>query len=654
MPKKNKKDVGIISNTAGQPHGKATHPEPSATSTTVPVHRKTRSQSSTLAQGSSPPTTPGRSQRRSGVVSDFDRGEAKNTAGRQLWSPPDEPKIRNSRPKASTHRRVRHGHRPSSVDQPDSAVHPADMSASPNFSLFRQPDTKPITQDQLINEVKGIYEGLRLVETKCIELNGTDTRIPAGQKLNIEQYHKLIGLHRTLLNEHHDFFLASQHPSANAALLALPQKYNMPARMWRHGIQSFLEFLRKRLPDSREYMLTFIYVAYSAMTLLYETVPGFIATWIECLGDLGRYRMAIEDDDIRDRETWTGVSRSWYSKASELLPDVGRLYHHLAILARPDALQQLYYYSKALCVPIAFPSARESIMTLFSPVLSSKSTRLDPCDAAFVRVHGILFSGNSRDQLKLSIEEFLDTIDRRIAETSKDWLHQGYYMAITLICSLMGYGATENPLALLLPVPPATQNSLPLSGKNAGPVIDKETASQTFKDAYSFAMQTCGTVLQRKTDANVLPFFHTLMVFLYYVAQHPKAMSLIDSKLPWNLIVDILNDAKPCLMSKPRMEMEGFPRPPPNEPLRPLPEDYAMRGLQLSADYFPKDWFSSDRLEEDEKMFELPSLGDERRQRVLWLARRISTLGKWMVWDKAADKFTVNPMYDNLNLPAGD
>ncbi|KAF5547000.1 hypothetical protein FNAPI_8666 [Fusarium napiforme] len=24
-------------------------------------------------------------------------------------------------------------------------------------------------------------------------------------------------------------------------------------------------------------------------------------TWIECLGDLGRYRMAIEDDDIRDR-----------------------------------------------------------------------------------------------------------------------------------------------------------------------------------------------------------------------------------------------------------------------------------------------------------------------------------------------------------------
>jgi hypothetical protein len=35
---------------------------------------------------------------------------------------------------------------------------------------------------------------------------------------------------------------------------------------------------------------------------LYETVPVFEDTWIEYLGDLGRYRIAIEDDDIRDHE----------------------------------------------------------------------------------------------------------------------------------------------------------------------------------------------------------------------------------------------------------------------------------------------------------------------------------------------------------------
>ena len=87
-----------------------------------------------------------------------------------------------------------------------------------------------------------------------------------------------------LLHEHHDFFLASQHPAASPALSRLAAKYSMPARMWRHGIHAFLEVLRHRLPESLEHMLAFIYIAYSMMALLYETVPAFEDTWIECLG----------------------------------------------------------------------------------------------------------------------------------------------------------------------------------------------------------------------------------------------------------------------------------------------------------------------------------------------------------------------------------
>lgn len=72
----------------------------------------------------------------------------------------------------------------------------------------------------------------------------------------------------------------------------------MPARIWRHGIHSFLELLRIRLPASLDHMLAFIYLAYSMMTLLYETagdLKNLKTTWLECLGDLARYRMAIED-----------------------------------------------------------------------------------------------------------------------------------------------------------------------------------------------------------------------------------------------------------------------------------------------------------------------------------------------------------------------
>lgn len=52
----------------------------------------------------------------------------------------------------------------------------------------------------------------------------------------------------------------------------LGAKYSMPARMWRHGIHAFLQH---RLPESLEYMLAFIYIAYMMMALLYETVPTF-------------------------------------------------------------------------------------------------------------------------------------------------------------------------------------------------------------------------------------------------------------------------------------------------------------------------------------------------------------------------------------------
>ncbi|KAI5805744.1 hypothetical protein EDC01DRAFT_609895 [Geopyxis carbonaria] len=48
-------------------------------------------------------------------------------------------------------------------------------------------------------------------------------------------------LYRTRLNEHHDFLLASQHPSTSPYPKRLTSKYAVPATMWRHGIHSFLD-----------------------------------------------------------------------------------------------------------------------------------------------------------------------------------------------------------------------------------------------------------------------------------------------------------------------------------------------------------------------------------------------------------------------------
>ena len=295
----------------------------------------------------------------------------------------------------------------------------------PHITLAPQPKTTPISHEQLVAKVKGIYIGLVMIEAKWIEVNTTHTQSPENQ-LSSEQWQALIALHRTLLHEHHDFFLASQHPAASEALRRLARRYLMPARMWRHGIHSFLELLRHRLPASYEQMLTFIYLAYGMMAVLYETVSGFEDTWIECLGDLARYRMAIEDGDVKDRETWTGVARSWYSLASEKAPSTGRLYHHLAILARPNAVQQLFYYVKGLCVRMPFSSAKESIMMLFDPPLGTNSSKLSAIDAAFAHVHAVMYSGKCTKPLDSLVEQYLELLDTQISRSTEKWRDVGY------------------------------------------------------------------------------------------------------------------------------------------------------------------------------------------------------------------------------------
>jgi hypothetical protein len=152
-------------------------------------------------------------------------------------------------------------------------------------------------------------------------------------------------------------------------------------------------------------------------------VPAFEDTWIEYLGDLARYRMAIENDDIRDRDVWQVVARLWYSKAADKTPYVGRLYHHLAILARPNILQQLFYYCKSLGVSQPFTSARESVLTLFDPIFNPDvfATKSQPVDVSFIRLHSITFTHIEFQKFDVAIDAFLDLLDKHISRPRFEW-----------------------------------------------------------------------------------------------------------------------------------------------------------------------------------------------------------------------------------------
>ena len=327
------------------------------------------------------------------------------------------------------------------------------------------PNTQPISHEQLVVEVKGIYAGLVMVEAKCINIDERQSAAaqerdpPKSINHKNDQWQSLIALHKQLLHEHHDFFLASQHPSASPALSRLAAKFSMPARMWRHGIHAFLEVLRHRLPESLEHMLAFIYIAYSMMAILYETVPTFEDTWIECLGDLSIYRMAIEDDEPRDREVWSNVARFWYNKAADKRPNVGRLYHHLAILARPYTLEQLSLYTRSLTCVTPFESARGSIMTLFNPLLNNKDTnRSLPFETFFIKAHGLLFTKgplNTPDHsyptaIESDVDSLLEQYEQDIVKAGAKLQETGVFAAMSTIASLFEYGGFAN---MTLPSP---------------------------------------------------------------------------------------------------------------------------------------------------------------------------------------------------------
>lgn len=220
-------------------------------------------------------------------------------------------------------------------------------------------------------------------------------------------------LHR-LADAHYSFLQLALDPRLPASLHSLAQRYNIPTRLWQVGFHQLLERMRHAVlsaplsgPDDTgtstnvlEHLIEFIQYAYGFYSQLFEdpTIAVFRAAWIEQLGDLARYRMAVaglasrmhaashassssppqsarltaaalesnaadakparpadaasigqaalHDWDLEEHETWREMARDWYGQGLAENPGTGRLQHHLALLSKGDELRALYHYSK--------------------------------------------------------------------------------------------------------------------------------------------------------------------------------------------------------------------------------------------------------------------------------------------------------------------
>ena len=453
----------------------------------------------------------------------------------------------------------------------------------------------------------------------------------------------------------------------------------MPARMWRNGIHAFLELLRQQLPESYDHMLAFVYIAYSMMALLMESVPSFLETWIECLGDLARYRMAIEEIDMRDRETWSGVARMWYNKAADRSPNVGRIQHHLAVLARPIVVQQLFYYSKALVSVVPFPNARESIMLLFTPFLDDEKADITfqkyaVIESSLVTAFGILFTRGKVIEYNRHASHFVEQLDTSIARMGVKWKTQGPEVASSLVAGLLDYGneksflwkAFNDNMAAVHArrVNPQEDDLIKLEHEDAHnrEAIREEFWSTVNDDAYEYVnpptspsresgpddkfqssddvtarvlplfFQTTSNVAQKIGDKNIVPFMSFILAFLWSLAYIPGGLVYIEAYVPWMRLITFLNTLGRSGVSEERVESNDFPQTISGTG-RQLPEDFPMRGLIWAQYVYPVAFFRHFVTDEDDRTLELPSHGPPRAERCLWLGMRLASVSLILISD---------------------
>ena len=353
------------------------------------------------------------------------------------------------------------------------------------------------------------------------EDQGPALRIQGGSKRFDDGYWVRLALaHKQLADAHYSFLQLALDSKLPPSTHSLPLKYNIPTRLWQTGFHQLLERMRHAVTASPlsapsdsaasvlEHLIEFIQYAYGFYSQLFEdpSVGVFRPAWIEQLGDLARYRMAVAglasrvaqqqqaattaaggnldlanhsgisrgprpldaasigeaamgDWELEEQETWRDTARDWYGQGVAETPGTGRLQHHLALLSKGDEMRGLYHYAKSLCATHPYLSARESILPLFEDEHQARRTQPDVSKTElFVHLHGMLFTKIQLDDFDDCLGRFVERIGEEAALATRnggDWSALGkgsgapfgdaewFMVAVTNISALLQYGQED-------------------------------------------------------------------------------------------------------------------------------------------------------------------------------------------------------------------
>ncbi|CVL08961.1 uncharacterized protein FMAN_11748 [Fusarium mangiferae] len=180
-------------------------------------------------------------------------------------------------------------------------------------TMMRQPETRPISQDQLVAEVRGIYAGLIMIETKCIEV---DKAASANSNYSSEYWQAHNALHRQLMYESLD--------PVNITTVEASQAYDLGALLSEVSLRSqrFCRLNSRLLPllqagngtplNVRFVEFMTLIEALSNIIIKYSSLPDFTDTILAGLFDLItsiirrlnlRFRCAYEELKCRNAST---------------------------------------------------------------------------------------------------------------------------------------------------------------------------------------------------------------------------------------------------------------------------------------------------------------------------------------------------------------
>lgn len=284
------------------------------------------------------------------------------------------------------------------------------------------------------------------------------------------------------------------------------------------------------------------------------------SAYVCIIGHLSRYRMTVENG--KDWEVWRSKARSWYNKASNRSPQLGHLYHDLAIVTSPFTLEQLSLYTKSLTCVAPYGLAGKTVMTLlFDPVLHYKNTL--SFNIIFIKAHGILFTSRSTREFNAMIKALRadDLLITYINKCGTRFKPEGVYAAMSNIAALFKYGrpneegsrpplrvAHEDPrwqrkeafkaspanASNVVNIQPCTQTSqLKVNNFTEHPV---ENAFDIFSQSSRLSSYTLEICLGFPKNRNVYPLVHVYLVFLSSLLSVQQASKSFERVSIWRII----------------------------------------------------------------------------------------------------------------------